>query len=1236
MTVVSLSQTSTSTFKSDVTALNYAKQPNGAADSATLATSAKRFRKFLQRLSPSRLGQCCARSQPLPAAERYPVLLGVMLIAMTLALVTGCGSAGSAVSVAPPVAIAGVVQGGHGPVSGASVQLYAASSGGLGSASTPLLQNAVTSDSNGNFSIPAGYSCPSPSSPVYVVATGGSVASSSGQNSALVLTAMLGPCSGLAALGSVSVNEVTTVGSVWPLAHYFTSPTNLGSASSDTTFASAVSSVPEFINLAKGTSPGTPTSTSSFAENNKLYSLADVFAACVSSSGGKAGDGSPCGQLFSMATSAGGSAPTDTMTAAVQIAQNPDNNVAGIYGLVKGSTAFEPTLTDAPSDWTLTLSYTVATPSISLATGTYSGTQDVTISDATQGSTIYYTTNGTVPTSSSNVYTGPISIAVSSTVEAIAVLAGSSSGVASSTLTITSALPPAKLAFVQQPSNALTGATISPAVTVAVRDSNGSTVTSATNPVTLALTSGSGLTGTLTATPTNGVATFSNLSIGTAGSYTLSATSPSLASATSAGFSITAGSSAPLPSAKLAFVQQPSNALTGATISPAVTVAVQDSNGNTLTSATNPVTLALTSGSGLTGTLTATPTNGVATFSNLSIGNAGSYTLSATSPSLASATSAGFSITAGSSSPLPTTPLPPAKLAFVQQPTSASTGATISPAVTVAVEDSNGNPVTSATNQCTLALVGGTGLAGTLTATPQNGVATFSNLTVGTAGTYALSASSPSLTSATSTSFTIGTAATVNTPAGTVATPVITASGGTVTITDSTPGVGIWYTTDGSTPTLPPGGVPQGTSTSYTPMCKPITQPPLANLKNIVDYGAVAGGQDNTTAIVNACNAAGPANGSNGIYIPAGVWYAGNFVYGSTPLNCSIYGQGFTSEIYCPNPITNGNNCQMYSTGSNEVWSNFSHQMPFTTRDASNFNMSHNAGSNNRIDTVMVVGGNAGGIQNNGDSNAINTNNGVFNTGADCNYHVATTGDVTDHTYVYNCGDDGISNVSYSGQPTVTNILDQWNAIWNEPSARGILVSSSNTTVQDNLIDNTSVASGIAAYVQDFSGTVTQAISNDVIQYNSIVNSSGSEYNASIFTLASTQSATNLLVLGNIISDSSNRGGISTQASGGAVSDVTYQNNSIGTTGSAFSSVGTPTNIQCTGNTQNGTPNNSGGSCGGTNPDAATGASVTYSGCVVGTATQYTGPITINSSTTVKAIAVRPGLTNSSVASGTY
>jgi hypothetical protein len=138
----------------------------------------------------------------------------------------------------------------------------------------------------------------------------------------------------------------------------------------------------------------------------------------------------------------------------------------------------------------------------------------------------------------------------------------------------------------------------------------------------------------------------------------------------------------------------------------------------------------------------------VATFSNLSVSNAGSYTLSASSPTLTSATSTGFSITAPS---LPTA----VKLAFSVQPSNAVTQATITPAVQVVVEDSSGNTVTTATNPVTLALVGGAGFGGMLTVTPQNGIATFSNLTVSTAGTFTLSATSPSLASATSTSFAI-------------------------------------------------------------------------------------------------------------------------------------------------------------------------------------------------------------------------------------------------------------------------------------------------------------------------------------------------------------------------------------------------------------------------------------------------------------------------------------------------
>jgi hypothetical protein len=194
---------------------------------------------------------------------------------------------------------------------------------------------------------------------------------------------------------------------------------------------------------------------------------------------------------------------------------------------------------------------------------------------------------------------------------------------------------------------------------------------------------------------------------------------------------------------KLAFVVQPSNALTGAAISPAVQVAIQDASGNTLAGTANPVTLALTSGARLQGTLTATPKSGIATFSNLSVSTAGSYTLSATSPGLTAATSAPFTVST------------PVKLAFLVQPSNASTGAAISPAVQVAIQDANGSTVAADANPVTVALVGSSELGGTVSVTPQKGIATFDNLTVGSTGTYMLSATSSGLTAATSTSFTV-------------------------------------------------------------------------------------------------------------------------------------------------------------------------------------------------------------------------------------------------------------------------------------------------------------------------------------------------------------------------------------------------------------------------------------------------------------------------------------------------
>lgn len=80
---------------------------------------------------------------------------------------------------------------------------------------------------------------------------------------------------------------------------------------------------------------------------------------------------------------------------------------------------------------------TVATPTFSPGGGNYSTAQTVTISTATSGATIRYTTDGSTPTASSPLYSGAISVPSSRTINAIALKSGmSNSAVASATYTI--------------------------------------------------------------------------------------------------------------------------------------------------------------------------------------------------------------------------------------------------------------------------------------------------------------------------------------------------------------------------------------------------------------------------------------------------------------------------------------------------------------------------------------------------------------------------------------------------------------------------------------------------------------------------------------------------------------------------------------------------------------------------------------------------------------------------------
>lgn len=91
----------------------------------------------------------------------------------------------------------------------------------------------------------------------------------------------------------------------------------------------------------------------------------------------------------------------------------------------------------ATAAYTIVKDDTVVTPVFSPAAGTYYGNVDVTLTCATSNATIYYTTDGTAPTVNSKVYTAPITLTATTTVQAFAKATGlKDSAVATAAYTI--------------------------------------------------------------------------------------------------------------------------------------------------------------------------------------------------------------------------------------------------------------------------------------------------------------------------------------------------------------------------------------------------------------------------------------------------------------------------------------------------------------------------------------------------------------------------------------------------------------------------------------------------------------------------------------------------------------------------------------------------------------------------------------------------------------------------------
>ena len=289
-------------------------------------------------------------------ARQFAQAVPGAVLAVAALAISGCGIGSTATPSGPVnvtgLAISGKVHGGQSPVKTSTVQLYAAGTTGYGSAASLLASTAT--DSNGNFSITAPYTCPS-GGQVYITATQGD--SGSGNNPNLAMMAALGTCPVTSAV--VNINEVTTVATVWALAPFMTGPTSIGSPSTPQALsgiAAAFADVNTLVNVPTGVSPGLTAPANATVPTPLIYTLSNILAACVNSSGGTAGDMTNCGKLFT-AANAGGT-PTNTIAAAMNIAQHPGTNINGIYSLAATQTPFQTALSSQPNDFTMAVTFT--------------------------------------------------------------------------------------------------------------------------------------------------------------------------------------------------------------------------------------------------------------------------------------------------------------------------------------------------------------------------------------------------------------------------------------------------------------------------------------------------------------------------------------------------------------------------------------------------------------------------------------------------------------------------------------------------------------------------------------------------------------------------------------------------------------------------------------------------------------------------------------------------------------
>jgi hypothetical protein len=243
----------------------------------------------------------------------------------------------------------GYIRTGETPIASSTVTLYSA--GDVQNAAPTILGKA-TADATGFFHIP--FNPPSDTDAVlYLIADGGSVLTARHGNSRLAGAIRLATVLGPAPLpAGVVINERTTSASAYAMAQFIDGPRMGGRAPGLQNAAATVRSLVDLSSGQVGSVLGNPPNGLTTSTMREFNSLANLLASCIDAS-----TPAPCRSLFRLAAPPDGSAPEDTLQAAVDIAHFPGQNAGELFRQSQLTALYTPALATAPNAWTLAIRY---------------------------------------------------------------------------------------------------------------------------------------------------------------------------------------------------------------------------------------------------------------------------------------------------------------------------------------------------------------------------------------------------------------------------------------------------------------------------------------------------------------------------------------------------------------------------------------------------------------------------------------------------------------------------------------------------------------------------------------------------------------------------------------------------------------------------------------------------------------------------------------------------------------